>query len=161
MRDLTEVYSNASYITQREVTGRCDLQPGNYVIIPSTFDKDIAMKFVLRVFIEGQAENSVNVDSYALVKQPEPQSKKEEEEQPSEKDHMTYEQEYYDNADEGYDNNNKQNFQIVYYVEDHEKEERGDQEDDHVFARRNYERPTNNVVMDPNGQVLSRACLIM
>jgi hypothetical protein len=49
--------SSGTYIYQREISKRCDLLPGSYVIVPSCFKKDVAMKFLLRIFIEGELEN--------------------------------------------------------------------------------------------------------
>jgi hypothetical protein len=47
------------YLYQREISKRFDLTPGSYVIIPSCFKKDVAMKFHLRVFIEGEEEREL------------------------------------------------------------------------------------------------------
>lgn len=47
------------YLYQREISKRFDLKPGSYVIIPSCFKKDVAMKFHLRVFIEGEEEKEM------------------------------------------------------------------------------------------------------
>jgi hypothetical protein len=44
------------------VSKRISLRPGNYVIIPSLFDKDKNMKFVLRVYYEGKEEVKNNQD---------------------------------------------------------------------------------------------------
>lgn len=49
---LEEVASSGLYLYQREVCRRFDLPAGDYVIIPSLFEKDKRMKFVLRVFME-------------------------------------------------------------------------------------------------------------
>lgn len=42
------------YINLREVSGRFELDPGHYVIIPSTFKPDQAGTFMLRVFAQKQ-----------------------------------------------------------------------------------------------------------
>lgn len=43
---------NGVYINFREVSGRFELDPGSYVIIPSTFNPDCPASFTLRVFGE-------------------------------------------------------------------------------------------------------------
>ena len=40
------------YINLREVSGRFELEPGHYVIIPSAFQPDKPGKFLLRVFAQ-------------------------------------------------------------------------------------------------------------
>lgn len=51
-KDLEEVGNSETYLYQRETCKRFELPPGDYVIIPSTFDRDVRMKFLLRVFVE-------------------------------------------------------------------------------------------------------------
>jgi len=40
------------FVNMREVSGRCELEPGHYVIIPSTFRPDDPGTFMLRVFAQ-------------------------------------------------------------------------------------------------------------
>ena len=58
--NLNFIDSSGNYLYQREVSKRCDLLPGSYVIVPSCFKQDISMKFLLRVFVEGESENAPN-----------------------------------------------------------------------------------------------------
>ena len=55
---LTEVAKLPYYLAAREVTKRIRLRPGKYVIIPSLFEKNVNMKFLLRVFYESLDEMS-------------------------------------------------------------------------------------------------------
>lgn len=56
-KDLTKIYCNEYYTNGREVTARLNLDPGDYVIIPSTFEPNMEMKYLIRVFLEGRVEN--------------------------------------------------------------------------------------------------------
>jgi hypothetical protein len=49
---LERVGTSGSYINSRDVTKRFRVSPGNYVIIPSTYDEDHSCQFLLRVFTE-------------------------------------------------------------------------------------------------------------
>lgn len=40
-----------------KVTYQCRVQPGNYIIIPSTYEADKEVKFLLRVFTESRADS--------------------------------------------------------------------------------------------------------
>jgi len=53
---LTEYDKLPFYLASREVTKRFSLKPGKYVIIPSMFEKNVNMKFLLRVFYESLNE---------------------------------------------------------------------------------------------------------
>ena len=48
-----------SYLPHKSISARFNLEPGNYVIIPSMFDKDKAAKFLLRTFMEGTAQSKI------------------------------------------------------------------------------------------------------
>ena len=54
---LEEVGSMSIYMASRQVCRRFNLPPGDYVVIPSCFDSDVDMKYLLRIFVEGK-ENS-------------------------------------------------------------------------------------------------------
>lgn len=49
---LQRINSSGPYINKREVTRRFCLEPGAYIIIPSTFDENVEGEFLLRVFTE-------------------------------------------------------------------------------------------------------------
>lgn len=49
-RDTQKIGDSGSYTNTREATKRFSVKPGNYIIIPSTFDKDTYAKFMLRVY---------------------------------------------------------------------------------------------------------------
>lgn len=48
--------TSGTYINYREVTARFELEPGHYVIIPTTFKSDFPSKFMIRVFAEKDFE---------------------------------------------------------------------------------------------------------
>jgi hypothetical protein len=51
--DCVKIFSNRVYLTQREITKQIDLpMPGSYLIIPSLFEKNVEMKFLLRIFVQ-------------------------------------------------------------------------------------------------------------
>uniref|UniRef100_A0A7E4URJ0 Calpain catalytic domain-containing protein n=1 Tax=Panagrellus redivivus TaxID=6233 RepID=A0A7E4URJ0_PANRE len=47
------VAKNPAFINLREVTARFRLRPGNYVIVPSTYDPDEDAEFLIRVYCNG------------------------------------------------------------------------------------------------------------
>ncbi|CAF3407564.1 unnamed protein product [Rotaria socialis] len=58
MNQLERVGASGSYINRREVTKRFRVPPGDYIIIPSTYDADKPGKFLLRMFTEKQADQA-------------------------------------------------------------------------------------------------------
>ena len=48
-----EFVSLGPYINKREVTGRFRVKPGNYILIPSTYEPDREGEFLVRIFTEG------------------------------------------------------------------------------------------------------------
>lgn len=62
-RDLERVGTSGAYINKREVTYQSRVPPGNYILIPSTYDVNREAKFLLRIFTETPAETiSMNID---------------------------------------------------------------------------------------------------
>lgn len=62
-RDLERVGTTGAYINKREVTYQCRVPPGNYIIIPSTYETNREAKFLLRIFTEVPADSiSMNID---------------------------------------------------------------------------------------------------
>ena len=60
--------SSGSYINSREVTKRFKVRPGNYVIIPSTYEDDRECDFLLRILTEQDIEaNSLDEHKEELV----------------------------------------------------------------------------------------------
>lgn len=49
---LERIGSSGAYINSREVTHRFRVPPGNYVIIPSTYEAGRSCEFMVRVFTE-------------------------------------------------------------------------------------------------------------
>uniref|UniRef100_A0A158Q8T4 Calpain catalytic domain-containing protein n=1 Tax=Elaeophora elaphi TaxID=1147741 RepID=A0A158Q8T4_9BILA len=55
---------SAAFINLREITGRFRIPPGNYVIVPSTFEPNEEAEFMLRVYTNGK---SVGIFSVPVV----------------------------------------------------------------------------------------------
>lgn len=53
---LDRIGASGSYINSREVTKRFRVEPGIYLIIPSTYDEDRASEFMLRILTEEAIE---------------------------------------------------------------------------------------------------------
>ncbi|ESO06896.1 hypothetical protein HELRODRAFT_170931 [Helobdella robusta] len=69
--EMQYVTHNESYVNLREVTARYVLPPGQYVIIPHTYEQNKAGQFLLRVYTEVKAEED-NVDMPTNVLPPKP-----------------------------------------------------------------------------------------
>lgn len=63
---LDRIGTSGSYINKREVTKRFRVAPGNYVIIPSTYDEDKDCEFMLRIFTEHQIEAGYAIKIFGL-----------------------------------------------------------------------------------------------
>ena len=50
--DLIRIGGSGAYINNREITQRFRVDPGYYLIIPSTYDEDVSQEFMLRIFTE-------------------------------------------------------------------------------------------------------------
>uniref|UniRef100_A0A7E4VD57 Calpain catalytic domain-containing protein n=1 Tax=Panagrellus redivivus TaxID=6233 RepID=A0A7E4VD57_PANRE len=69
------VAKNPAFVNLREVTARFRLHPGNYVIVPSTYDPDQDAEFLIRVYCNGtvqahqvsgtSAQDDSSYDSYS------------------------------------------------------------------------------------------------
>jgi hypothetical protein len=54
---------SGAYINKREVTGRFRVKPGNYILIPSTYEQDKEGQFLVRIFTEGESTGtSLNME---------------------------------------------------------------------------------------------------
>jgi calpain len=53
---LDRIGSSGSYINSREVTKRFRVEPGYYLIIPSTYEEDKSCEFMLRILTEEAIE---------------------------------------------------------------------------------------------------------
>ncbi|CAF0859448.1 unnamed protein product [Brachionus calyciflorus] len=53
---LERIGASGPYINSREVTKRFRVSPGNYLIIPSTYDAEKSCEFMLRIFTEQEIE---------------------------------------------------------------------------------------------------------
>lgn len=55
-QDLELVGKSGTYMNNREVTKRFEVQSGYYVVIPSTYESDVNSKFMLRIYTEEAIE---------------------------------------------------------------------------------------------------------
>ncbi|KAG5276848.1 hypothetical protein AALO_G00110490 [Alosa alosa] len=58
----SSVAKSKSYVNLREVTERVQLKPGEYVIVPSTFDPNLECEFILRIFTEKKSTSRLIED---------------------------------------------------------------------------------------------------
>ena len=58
-KELDLVESSGTYTYMRSVTKRCQLPPGTYVIIPSTYESKQSAKFLLRLFTEKEVDRAM------------------------------------------------------------------------------------------------------
>ena len=56
---LDRIGTSGSYINSREITKRFRVEPGNYLVIPSTFEPDHSCEFMLRLFTECPIEGGL------------------------------------------------------------------------------------------------------
>ncbi|KFM59653.1 Calpain-A, partial [Stegodyphus mimosarum] len=54
-REIEEVGSSGPYVNYREVFGRFEIPPGNYIIVPATFEPNSPGSFYIRVYADTQA----------------------------------------------------------------------------------------------------------
>lgn len=139
--DLEEIFSHYFYLSQREVSVKLDLEPGEYVVIPSLFTKDAEGSYILRVFLEGALSKDVSIKSCDLDRKK------------KNKDHVTNQENgeidlCYDENEE-YEDEYEDNYEEVEIPEEFKSN------------RRNYDKFTVENLVGPGGEITSRACLIM
>ncbi|CAF3728593.1 unnamed protein product [Adineta steineri] len=62
-KDLERQDDTGAYINKREVVGRFRIKPGNYILIPSTYEQDKEGEFLIRIFTEGGSTGqSLNIE---------------------------------------------------------------------------------------------------
>ena len=64
--ELVERFSSGNYICKREVSRKFEMPAGTYVIIPSVYQKDKQLSYLVRVFVEEEEGSSLNKD-FALI----------------------------------------------------------------------------------------------
>ncbi|XP_066277385.1 calpain-9-like isoform X2 [Branchiostoma lanceolatum] len=72
------VASSGSYINYRERSSHFQVAPGEYIVLPSTFNPNEEGEFILRVFTEKEASAEEQQDDDKIVKQDKPKPPKEE-----------------------------------------------------------------------------------
>ncbi|KAG8123604.1 hypothetical protein E2320_019027, partial [Naja naja] len=80
------IYESKSYINLREVSDRFELPPGDYIIVPTTYEPQQEADFCLRVFSEKKVvtkemDGNVNIDLPEVPEPTQPQEETEEEKQ--------------------------------------------------------------------------------
>ena len=63
---LVLVGSSGAYINSRELTKRFRVEPGNYLVIPSTYEEDKNCEFMLRVFTEQPIDSGYEILHYLI-----------------------------------------------------------------------------------------------
>ena len=53
---------------KREINKTMTLEPGEYVLVVSVFDKDVELKYILRVFYENDDDIISNSEQLSIVK---------------------------------------------------------------------------------------------
>ena len=64
---LERIGASGSYINSREVTKRFRLEPGYYLIIPSTYEDDKSCEFMVRILTEEAIEAKLDFDHFSSV----------------------------------------------------------------------------------------------
>jgi len=59
---LERIGTSGSYINSREITKRFRVEPGKYLIIPSTYDEDKHCEFLLRIFTEAEMTQASSLE---------------------------------------------------------------------------------------------------
>ncbi|XP_066277386.1 calpain-9-like isoform X3 [Branchiostoma lanceolatum] len=72
------VASSGSYINYRERSSHFQVAPGEYIVLPSTFNPNEEGEFILRVFTEKEASADEIDEGDAIIKQDKPKPPKEE-----------------------------------------------------------------------------------
>lgn len=64
------IASSGIYLYKREINKKISLEPGSYVLVPSVFDKDVSLRYVLRVFYytPNDSEHRTKSSSISIVK---------------------------------------------------------------------------------------------
>lgn len=65
---LERIGTSGSYINSREVTKRFRIEPGYYLIIPSTYEDDRSCEFMLRILTEEAIEAKSEIYVLKLLK---------------------------------------------------------------------------------------------
>lgn len=143
--DLEEVYSNDLYLSQRELSFKLDLEPGEHVLIPSLFTKNREGSYVLRVFIEGGLSKNISIKNYDLDKKKKNKAPIVINEENGE--HL--------NIDIGYDQEEEYEDEYENNFEEFEIPE------DLKANLKNFDNLIIENQLGNGGEVISRACLIM
>ena len=175
--DLTEIFSGANYTNNRSISARLELDPADYLIIPSTFNKDDESKFILKVYIEGKSDQNAKKSTNDIKPNPiapkpindikpnpiAPKPINDTKPNPIANDDDTMPKPDEFNKYEIQEQDNNYDDQINKAVDgNHEVNSESEEEEEErpVVSRVNKYNSGKNY-MDSMGQVVSRACLIM